>query len=171
MKTESSSFLRIHQSDSVESPAEPKLYKGYCFLKMKNNFYDLNPLDSIIPYQLKGYNGQAIHFNFCSNVDTSCINNQAMVVSKDRCKRFSYIAEQEKTWTLQDFSKKNSVLTVTLPEGDVCERKIDRIIKYTTSFEITCDKDVKDIIITNEKEFDPKKCHNLIKIKSKYGIE
>jgi hypothetical protein len=135
---------------------------------MRNHFFDLNPFNSIKPYHIKSKSGQAIYFNFCSNVETTCQDNEALVVSKERCKRFSENANQEKTWTLSE-NNKSTVLTVDLPEGDVCERKINGIVKFQTSFEITCDKNVNDVVVTNEKEFNPKQCHNIIKIRSKYG--
>jgi len=93
-----------------------------------------------------------------------------MIVSKEECKRFSDVSTQEKTWSLLETPRKPSVLTITLSEGDNCEKRNDKIIKYTTVFEITCDRTVDEISITNDKEFDPKKCFNVIKIKSKYGI-
>lgn len=171
-KSERSSFLRTEkfiEDDSKSFPIEPKIYKGYCFTKINNNYYDLNPLNSVKPYHLKTNNGQLIYFNFCSNVETTCLNNDAMIVSKERCKRFSDVSNQEKTWSITESPRKPSVLTVTLSDGDVCEKRNDKIIKYTTIFEITCDRNINDIIITNDKEFDTKKCFNIIKLKSKYG--
>ena len=171
-KSVNSSFLKDakqQQETSKDYSREANLYKGYCFMKMKNNFFDLNPLNSIKPYHLKSNNGQLIYFNFCSNIETSCVHNEAIVVSKERCKRFSDSSDQEKTWVLTEDSEKNSVITVNLPNGDICERKNDRIVQYSTKFEITCDKSVNDLVITNEKEFDSKKCENIIKIRSKHG--
>jgi hypothetical protein len=171
-KSEKASYLKTkkyQEDDSKSSPAEPRTYKGYCFTKINNHFFDLNPLNSLKSYHLKTKDGQLINFNFCSNVETSCVNNEAMIVSKEECKRFSDVSNQEKTWSLIETPRKPSVLTVTLSEGDVCEKRNDKIIKYTTVFEITCDRTVDEIIIINDKEFDPKKCFNVIKIKSKYG--
>lgn len=171
-KTGRASHLKTNQykeDDSKSSPIEPKIYKGYCFTKINNNFYDLNPLNSVKSYHLKSKDGQLINFNFCSNVETSCANNEAMIVSKEECKRFSGVSSEEKIWSLNESLSKPSVLTVILSDGDICEKKNEKIINYTTVFEITCDRTVGDISITNDKEFDPKKCFNVIKMKSKYG--
>ena len=169
VKTDSSSYLKKFHNESLTIPTEVKMYKGNCFIKIKNNFYDLNPLNAINSYKLKGLNGTPIYFNFCSDVETSC-NNQAMVVSKEKCNRFSGFSNQEKTWTLSN-NTNTSILTVTLPEGDICRKEVDKVIKYTTSFEISCDNKVKDVVFTNEKDFNPKRCNNIIQLKSKYGIE
>ena len=175
-----SSFLRHKQeasnTDSAEDindlkeseKFEPSVYRGHCLVKIKNYFYDLNQLSSKNGYFVKGKNGQTVSFNFCKNVPTQCEDNEGLVVSTSRCCRYAKSQNTEKIWIREEDSKKNTILTLILPEGDICEKNRTSVIRYQTSFQIKCDKDI-EFLVTNEKSFDQNKCQNTIKLKSKFG--
>jgi hypothetical protein len=148
-----------------QNSTEPKSYFGYCFMKMKNNFYDLNPFNRIDASFIKSAvaGGEKIKFNFCSNVDTKCNPNDALAVSPTQCKRFAGKADQEKEWTLSQNANKQDVITLRLPQGDVCANGKN----YQTVYELTCDAKVNYQL--DSQSFNPNACQNSIKITSKYG--
>ena len=167
------SNLKTHFSSMnisvIQENTELNEHKGVCFVKIDDYFFDLNHLSSPIPYTIKSSDNQLINFNFCENVKSNCEFTEGLVLSKERCKRFAEDNENEKTWKLSYNNKNNSVLTVILPQGDVCRRDKNELVKYDTRFELTCDRNESSIKITNEKEFNPLNCLNVIKMSSKYG--
>jgi hypothetical protein len=144
---------------------EPKIYKGYCFMKIKNNMFDINSFNLIKPWKLLDHHGKPIYFNFCSNVDTSCQPNQSMIAEPSTCKNFAGKSDQDKTWTLSKDKTGNHVLYINFPTGDHCS---DAEF-YQTTVELTCDKKVSVPVITNNRTFNQKKCSNIIKMRSKHG--
>jgi hypothetical protein len=135
-------------------------------MKIKNQFFDLHPFNSIKPWKITDVKGNQIQFNFCSNIDTSCNQNDVLIADPKTCKKLSGKGDQEKTWHLeQDKKKKTSVLTVTFPSGDSCAPGKN----FQTSVELTCDKKANVPKITNDKTFDQTKCVNVIKMTSKYA--
>lgn len=177
-----STFLKISEETSLplsseeskdikeSENSEPDIFRGICLTKIKNYFYDLNKLNTKNGYFVKGKNGQIISFNFCKNIPTQCEDNEGLVVSSSRCKKFAGSRSIEKVWIREEDSNKNTKLTLILPEGDICEKNRTSYIRYQTKFEITCDMYL-DFLVTNEKTFDTKKCQNTIKLRSKHGIE
>jgi len=123
------------------------------------------PFNQISSYRMKGKFDFLVNYNFCSNVETACTNMQGLVVSRERCHRYAGSAYEEKTWT---FDERTKTINIEFPEGDVCERRGDQIIKYKTQFLITCDKN-ESFKVTNAKVFNPRHCYNSIKVLSKYG--
>ena len=163
---EKSTFLKTNNTEVeiVQAP-EPKTYNGYCFMKMKNQFYDLNQFNMIKPWKLKDKNGKLINFNFCTNIDTKCHPNDVLVADPTACQKFAGKSDEEKTWTISKDKKKNDILTLAFPSGDSCgSGKF-----YQTTVVLTCDRKVNVPVITNNKTFDPKKCKNTIQIRSKHG--
>jgi hypothetical protein len=161
LKSYSASF-EVHESENTE----PKEYLGVCFIKIRNYFYDLNPLSEGIAKQtftLK--NGQVISYNLCKNVKTTCDANQGLVVSEDRCKKYAGEKEIEKKWSVSENSLGNNILTVVLPPGDVCMRNKNGVVYYNTTFLISCDKIEQNTSIN----FNPSKCDNTISFVSKVG--
>ena len=64
---EESTFLKASlKIENQASPAavseghEPKVHRGVCFIKIKNQFYDLNPLNQIIPWKMIDKKGNKI---------------------------------------------------------------------------------------------------------------
>jgi hypothetical protein len=165
----SSTVLSEEQKEIKEMENnEPTEFRGICFTRIKNYFYDLNKLNSRNGYFVKGKHGQIISFNFCKNIHTQCEENEGLVVSSSRCKKFAGSRNSEKVWIREEDSHKNTKLTLILPEGDICEKNRTSSIRYQTTFEITCDRFL-NFVITNEKTFDTKKCQNTIKIRSRHG--
>jgi hypothetical protein len=162
-----STFLKkntTNAGDSNETP-EPKTYQGFCFMKMKNNFYDLNPFNMIKPWTLKDNQSKQIQFNFCTNIDTSCHPNDVLIAEPTACRKFAGKADEEKTWTLSKDKSKNDVLSVRFPPGDSCGNGNF----YETTVELTCDRKINVPVISNNKSFDQKKCQNVIRMRSKHG--
>jgi hypothetical protein len=145
--------------------AEPKVYQGYCFMKMKNNFYNLQPFNMIKPWKLLDHKGASINFNFCSNIDTSCHPNDVLIADPKACKKFAGKSDEEKVWTISKDKNKNDVLTIKFPQGDSCGNGHF----YQTTVELTCDRKVNVPEITNNKSFDQTKCQNTIQMKSKHA--
>ena len=169
LKTESPiTIINQDTNDSNKSPSMSSFYKGHCFVKINNFFYDLNPLNTKNGYFVLAKNGQTVSFNFCQNIPTQCEKNEGLVVSTARCRRYAGLQKLEKIWIKEQDTKQNTILTLKLPEGDICERNRTSIIRYQTIFQITCDQDT-DYLVTNPRKFSPSKCVNTIKIKSKYG--
>jgi hypothetical protein len=163
---EKTSFLKVNSTaDDVTQTPEPKTYSGYCFMKMKNQFYDLNQFNMIKPWKLKDVKGNLINFNFCSNIDTSCHPNDVLIADSKACKKYAGKAEEDKIWTISKDKKKNDVLTIQFPSGDSCGGKNF----YQTTVVLTCDRKFNVPTITNNKSFDTKKCKNVIRISSKHG--
>jgi len=130
---------------------------------MKNNFYNLNPFNTLKPSSVKATVGEKVLYNFCSNVDTSCNKNDALVVTASGCKHFAGKADQDKTWTIAKNSHNQDVITLTLPQGDVCANGKN----YETVYKLTCNSKVTYQIDSHE--FNPNSCQNHIKITSKYA--
>lgn len=145
------------------------VYEAICFIKIDDYFYDLNLLKTENPFGLYSSNGQIISFDFCENVKTSCESSKGMIVAKERCKIFPDKIEYEKEWFISTNPQGKNVLSVRLPQGDICMRNQNGLIKYITTFEITCDETVDKVKIINEKDFNPSVCINVIKMRSKYG--
>jgi hypothetical protein len=165
---DNTSFLkRVAKRNSTQDSGEPepKAYNGYCFIKMKNQFYNLHPFDSLKPWKLKAKKGDQVQFNFCSDIDTSCKHEDALIADPKNCKRFSGKHDEEKTWTLSKDKKKNSVLSIRFPAGDSCGSGKN----YTTTVELTCDAKVNTPQVTNNNSFDESQCENVIRITSKHG--
>lgn len=174
--SESTSFLKKPSNITVNVTnstvtistvdGEPKSYQGFCLMKMKSNFYDLRPFNMIKPWKVTDITGKTVNFNFCSNVDTSCRADESLMADSKTCKKFAGRSDQEKSWTLGSDINKNDVITVVLPKGDSCGNG-----KYfETTLELTCDRRVNVPVITNDKTFNPLNCQNLIKMRSKQGI-
>ena len=163
---EKTSYLKKDSApEKVLEAPEPKTYSGYCFMKMKNQFYDLNQFNMIKPWKLKDNKGQSISFNFCSNIDTKCAVDNVLIAEPTKCKKLSGRSEEEKTWTLSKDKKKNDVITIAFPQGDSCGFRQF----YQTTVELTCDPKANVPVITNNKTLDLSKCKNTIKIRSRHG--
>jgi hypothetical protein len=134
-------------------------------MKIKNRFFDLNTLNLIKPWKITSQDGDSIQFNFCSDIDTTCKQKDALIADPKNCKRFSGKHDQEKTWILTQNSAKKPVLNIAYPSGDVCAAGKT----YQTSLELTCDPKVNVPLITNDKTFSEKKCLNVIKMTTKYA--
>lgn len=171
---EESTFLKASlKIENQASPAavsegrEPKVHRGVCFIKIKNQFYDLNPLNQIIPWKMIDKKGNKIRFNLCSNIPTKCSKDDALIADPKLCRKFAGKAAQEKTWRLEKDKKSHkNILILNLPEGDRCKKGSRE--NYKTTLQITCTKK-ETFKILNEKEFDSNQCENVIKIESKYG--
>ena len=169
---ENTSFLKIPASSNsgngteANAEPEPKSYKGFCFMKMKNYFYDLRPFNMIKPWKLIDKNGKILNFNFCSNIDTKCHPEEALMADIKTCKKFAGQSDQEKIWTLGLDNYKKEVITLKLPAGDSCGNGK----YYQTTIQLTCDKKANVPTISNNKSFDQTNCQNIIKIRSKQGI-
>jgi len=165
--SDKANFLRrnstVVSNDNSSNSTEPKEYFGNCFMKMKNNFYDLNPFNTIKPSGVKATVGEKVLYNFCSDVDTNCNKGDALVVTKGGCKRFAGKANQDKQWTLTQNAKNQSVITLRLPQGDVCANGQN----YVTTYILTCNPKVNYHV--NNTAFNPNSCENTIKIASKYA--
>lgn len=164
MKNTQVNGLAKRQGDITPPEPEPKVYSGYCFMKMKNQFYDLNNFNSIRPWKIKGKGNAQLTFNFCTNVDSSCRENDALAVTTGNCKRYAGKSDEEKVWTLSTV-KNEKVITVKYPPGDTCAPNK----RYQTTIELTCDPKVNEVKVTNGKDFDFAKCENTIKMRSKWG--
>lgn len=162
---EQNTFLKKNPTliEEVGELPEPKLYKGYCFMKIKNHLFDINSFNLIKPWKLLDHHGKPIYFNFCSNVDTTCQHGQSLIAEPYTCKNFAGKSDQDKTWTLSKDKKGNHVLFITFPTGDHCS---DADF-YQTTVELTCDKNVNVPVITNNRTFNQKQCSNVIKMRSK----
>jgi hypothetical protein len=166
---ENTSFLKKNERQKEDVPEpEPKTYNGYCFMKIKNHFYNLHPFNSIKPWKITDKKGHPIQFNFCSNIDTPCSPNDVLMAhsATQSCKKFAGKADQEKSWSLTESkTTKRTVLTVKLPLGETCAPGK----QYQTSIEMTCDPKVNVPKITNDKTFDDTQCENVVKMTSKYA--
>ena len=167
---ENTSFLKTsNENDAIpnvpETP-EPKSYTGICFMKMKNQFYDFTSFNTIKPWKITTIKGKQVKFNFCSNIDTKCSEDDVLMADQTICKKFAGKADKEKTWTLEiDKKTKRTTVSLKFPPGDSCGGG-----KYfQTTVRLTCDPKATVPRITNDKTFDPKKCNNVINISSKSG--
>ena len=143
---------------------EPKVYAGYCFMKIKNQFYDLNPFNLIKPWKVAGKK-DSIQFNFCSDIDTSCREKDALIADVKNCKRFAGKHDEEKTWTISTDKTKHTVLSVKFPPGDSCGAGKN----YQTTIKLTCNPKANTPKITNLATFNEASCLNEIHLTSKYG--
>lgn len=165
--SDNTSFLKrvvTTNSTTDNNEPEPKSYNGYCFMKIKNNFYDLHPFDSMKPWKVKNNKGGQVLFNFCSDIDNNC-GFEAMVADTKACKRFSGKHDEEKSWTLVRDKNKRSVLTVNYPHGESCGNGKF----YQVAVELTCDPKATTPSIVNNGHFDETHCLNTVKMTSKYG--
>jgi hypothetical protein len=86
----------------------------------------------------------------------------------------SYLAVTQASLAVGELVKYNLTLvdgnkfTIELPPGDRCES--DKKKFYTTVYELSCDINVEKLAIDNSEEIDMKKCTNVIKMRSKFGI-
>ena len=151
---------------------EPKVYSGYCFMKIHNFFYDLTPLLTIndkSAFKTFSNSAEQINFNICGkNAPSVCLNKGGMVVSNMRCTKFAGDIEEDRIWTLGYNKKKNSVITIELPQGEVCKPNNPKPKFYKTFYELTC-SDTKKFEISKDSNFDPNICENIIKINTKYA--
>ena len=148
--------------------SRPSVHEGHCFAKIKSYYYDLNQLDSNNGYFITDKNGQTLIFNFCKNVKNHCANREGLIVSSSRCQSYGSYHKIDKIWRIEKDHRKNTVLKLILPEGDICQKNRTSVIRYQTTYEITCDNDVT-IRVTNDNSFDSNKCQNTIKLRSKFG--
>ena len=151
-----------------------QIYKGICFVKMHNYFYDLYPLSKIIKntnndLTFTPLNGQILTFNFCENVKTSCDATQGLFVSKERCKKYADIYDIEKIWSLTKNTDGIEILSLVLPPGDICQRNRDGILRYNTTLELICDENQPSVNILKDNKFNPLSCNNIIRMSSKFG--
>jgi hypothetical protein len=162
---ENTSFLKNSNKNTTtpQEEPEPKSYNGYCFMKMKNQFFNLRSFNLIKPWKVTDIKGNQVQFNFCSNIDTTCHQNDALIADPKNCKKFAGKSDQEKTWTLSTDAMKQSVLTVKFPSGDSCAPGKN----YQTTLVLTCDKKSRVPVITNDKTFDETKCENVIRMTSR----
>jgi hypothetical protein len=122
-------------------------------MKMKNQFYDLQPFNLIKPWKITDKEGHPVYFNFCSDIDTSCGEKDALIANPKTCKKFAGQHDQEKAWFLSKDKKKRNVLIVKFPPGDICGKGKN----YQTTVELTCDPKVNAPKLLNDKSFDDKK--------------
>jgi len=95
-----SNFTKLYNNVSDEIP-EDKVYKGNCFMKMHNWFYDLYPIiNKNDTMKIKSKDGKFIDFNLCHNVKTSCTDKKGLVVDKEQCTLYAGKKSHDKTWNL-----------------------------------------------------------------------
>jgi hypothetical protein len=171
----SKNYLKRKQDDLSDKKEEEndykqqgQAYKGHCFVKIKNFFYDLNTLTSKNGYLLKTINNLTLSFNFCRDIITQCEATTGLLVSTNRCSKLAGNQKIEKTFEISVDEKKNQILTVTLPTGDTCEKTRTGTIPYSTVFQFTCDES-SEALLTNDGTFDPKSCQNTVKFRSRLG--
>jgi len=145
--------------------------KGYALLKLKNKYFDLNPLSSgCRNYHMpKGSNNSNFEFNFCRNIETNCNNTEGLLVDRENCKIYAGDKSKDKTFELVEIIGKKLLLRIKLGEGDICSTSKGQVKRYQTVLEVQCDEQEKFAKIDNPNEFNPERCDNIIQIRSKYG--
>ena len=77
----------------VAKEEEPKIYKGFCLMKIQNTFYDLTPLWALnekSAWKIFTKSGEQINFNICGrNAPSVCSNKNAMVISNIKCTEYA----------------------------------------------------------------------------------
>jgi len=94
-----------------------------------------------------------------------CHPNDVLIAEVATCKRFAGKSDEDKTWTLSQDKRRNDILTIKFPSGDNCGNGNF----FETTVELTCDRKANVPVLTNNKSFDPKKCKNVIKMRSKHA--
>jgi hypothetical protein len=101
-----SNFTKLFNNVSDEIP-EDKVYRGNCFMKMHNWFYDLYPITKKgESMKIKSKDGKLIDFNLCNNVKTSCTDKKGLIVDKEQCTLYAGRRNQDKTWNLTGKDKR-----------------------------------------------------------------
>jgi len=141
--------------------------RGICFKKIKNHFYDLNPISQETPLMIldKNGSGKFVSLNFCNNVPTKC-GPGGLVVNVDKCKFYGGSNEIEKVWT-HIFENNRTSIDLKLPQGDICTTTGNVTTYYETHFRINCAKGLFDV--DSSTNFDSSKCNNTIIINSVHG--
>jgi hypothetical protein len=158
---------------------EPKIHAGKCFVKIDNEYYDLNPLSSgcrLEIYLFRNYyfkttdkNREILDLNFCRDLETNCNNTEGMLVNRQTCKRYASLQRNNKIFEVLNKTAKNRVLRVSLPEGDVCMIKNNTEIRYQVILEMECDSREKYAKLEKPKNFSMNQCVNTIRVKSSHG--
>jgi hypothetical protein len=139
-------------------------------MKINNYFYDLTPLwasNKTSNYKTYTKSGEQINFNICGrNAHSVCSNRNSLVVSNIKCTEYAGDYEDDRIWNLSKNAKNKSVLTLELPNGEVCKQNGSQPIMYKTFYEFTCDKTRWFEVNSNNSVFDTTSCTNTIKMKT-----
>ena len=123
----------------VAKEEEPKIYKGFCLMKIQNTFYDLTPLWALnekSAWKIFTKSGEQINFNICGrNAPSVCSNKNAMVISNIKCTEYAGDSQEERAWTLSSNANKKAVLSLRLPKGEICRQNGAKPEFFRTTYE------------------------------------
>ena len=139
--------------------------KAFCFSKIDFYIFDLYKLGYLENFSINDEKNQSIYLQFCKNKVSNCSNDKKLFSNdKHLCKRFSGLLNSENNIVMTYDLVNRSVLTMSLPLGDYC----NKTAKYQTNYEITCDLGT-ELTLSSNQTFNSSNCINTIKMRSKYG--
>lgn len=153
---------------------------AYCFVNIDGLVYDLGSLyDAASDYTINSGRDN-FYFNFCKHGVTKCKKDHSYIVagkSSDKpvnntlneCSVLSGTNYKNyPKWKITGVGTDSSKISITLPDGDHCESGNIRSF-YSTTYEISCDKNIERLAIDNAEAVKTSTCTNTIKMRSQYA--
>lgn len=172
-------FLPGSNNSNSEVTLRDGEVEAYCFANIQGVVYDLSPLyDPNSDYSFKTGESSVL-FNFCKFGVTKCKKDNTFVISA----KTSSLTNNTSTdctilsgtnydnfpkWKVKNELSQPSKISIEFPEGDICVMG-NTSYYYTTTFEITCDRNIAKIAVDNLASMQLNYCQNTIKMRSQHA--